>query len=365
MRILLSVHRYPPHIGGSEEVSRRIAEHLAGEGHDVTVATSHHGRRAPAENPDVRQFLLSSSNLWPDLPPPERAEAARYRTLFEEPWDIRFIYAAQSWALNAVWDLIGSGRARDILAPCGYSWLGEPEARSYFALIEQLLPKFAHVVYHSDSYQDYVFARDRGLIDNAVVIPNGTDLPSLPFSVEEKHAAGSGATLVTIGSHVRTKGHADFFRACRRTGLPGILVAARPASRRERVRGCYFQCRARVAVSPNVDLVDGRSRPLVERALSDAHLFFFPSAIETAPLVILEAMARATPWVSYDVGMVRTLPGGLVVRDVGEAVETLAALAGDAARRRDLAEAGRRAVADVYEWSRVLPEYARLVQSLP
>lgn len=364
MRILYAVHRYPPHIGGSEEVSRRIAEYLFAEGHEVVVATSHHPDRGRTQGPEVRQFRLSRSDLWPHVSPSERGDAERYRELFDEPWDVRFVYAAQSWALNLVWDKIGRGDAHDMLAPCGYSWLGDPAARSYFELIEELLPRFERVVYHSDVYQDYTFARERGLLANAVVIPNGTDLPALDAPVEEKHASGESATVVTVASHVRSKGHSDFLRACRRTGLEGVLVAARPAGLAERARGCYFPCRARVALARDVRIADGRDRAKVDRELAAAHLFFLPSKVETAPLVILEAMARATVWVSYDVGMVSTLPGGVVVAGLSEAVEALRDLARNPSRRIDLGRAGRAAIARDYEWSRLLPEYGRVVESL-
>lgn len=364
MRILWAVHRYPPHIGGSEEVSRRVVDHLVQRGHDVTVATLHHASRAPMGDPNVIQFRFSKNDVWPDIRAADRAEALRYRELFDGEWDVRFVYSAQNWTLNAVWDLVGKRDTRDILAPVGYSRLGRRGSKRYFEIIEQLIPKFDRVVYHSDVYQDYAFARDRGLLDNAVVIPNGTDLPELLMALDVKHAAPD-ATVVTVGSHVRSKGHAGFLAACRRAGLPGLLVAPRPVGNIERARGCYYQCSARLAVTRNVRAIDGRNRHLVDETLSAGHLFFLPSTIETAPLVILEAMARGTPWVSYDVGMVRTLPGGIVVVGLGEAVETLAALANDPSRRATLARDGRDAVAERYEWGRVLPEYAALVESRP
>jgi glycosyltransferase involved in cell wall biosynthesis len=362
VRILYAVHRYPPHIGGSEVVSQRVVEYLVGRGHEVTVATGHHPDRVSGAGPRIEQFRLARGDLWPDVKPSRRTEADRYRALFASEWDARILYTAQNWHLDLVWDLVGTSPARDILAPVGFSLLGNPGAREYFELMEELLPKFHRVVYHSDTYQDYGFARDRGLLGNAVVIPNGTDLPALPESVWDKHAR-PGARLVSVASHVRSKGHADFFSACRRTRLGGTLVAPRPVSTVERFRGCYHQCRARLAFARNVEMIDGHDRHAVESIVADAQLFFLPSKIETAPLVLLEAMARATPWVSYDVGMVKALPGGVVVRDLGAAVDTLVELAADPARRMALAEAGRAEIAERYEWSLVLPEYARLVES--
>jgi glycosyltransferase involved in cell wall biosynthesis len=362
VRILYAVHKYPPYIGGSEEVSRRIVEHMVEVGHDVTVATVAHPRRPEQPgNPTIRSFAHMGTRLWPDIPSAQRAEAESYRSLFEQEWDLRFIYAAQNWTLNAVWDLVGHSDAADVLAPCGYSWLGTPGSDSYFDLIAQLLPKFAAVIYHSDEYQDYYFARDRDLLANAVIIPNGTELP--PRSAGDKQSERGPVTVATVGSHVRSKGHADFTRACRRTGLPGVLVAPRPAVTRERLRGCYYQCVARTSLSSGVRLVEGSAPGVVDSVLAEAQMFFLPSKVETAPLVILEAMARSVPWVSYDVGMVHALPGGLVVADLDEAVDALRSLASDADRRRALAAAGREAIERKYRWGLVLPRYEAVLRA--
>ncbi len=48
-------------------------------------------------------------------------------------------------------------------------------------------------------------------------------------------------------------------------------------------------------------------------AFKSSDLFAFPSQIEVAPLVILEAMACGLPWVSLNVGNVSSLSGGLIV----------------------------------------------------
>jgi glycosyltransferase involved in cell wall biosynthesis len=356
MKVLLAVHRYPPYIGGSEEVSRRIAEHLARCGHDVTVATGAHKARVPGTaGPCVESFKLRSSSLWPNLPRSEAHEARRYRELFSGDWDVRFIYAAQSWALNVVWDLVGTGNAADILAPVGYSWLGKAHASAYFEVMTDLLPRFSAVVYHSTEYQDHHFARDRGLLSNAVVIPNGT--ATVPEeAVRGKHDHDT-CLLLTVGSHVRSKGHADFLRVAR------SLVAPRPATLRERLRGCYFYCRAMSASNPRVEHVEGSAPARVAESYRRAGVFFLPSTVETAPLVILEAMASATPWVSYDVGSVKTLPGGIVVPDVDEAARALRGLVNDPARRRALAREGRAAIETTYSWDKVLPRYRQVVET--
>ena len=49
------------------------------------------------------------------------------------------------------------------------------------------------------------------------------------------------------------------------------------------------------------------------QAFMEADIFAFPSQVEVAPLVALEAMASKIPWVSLNVGNMKQLKGGFIV----------------------------------------------------
>jgi glycosyltransferase involved in cell wall biosynthesis len=85
-----------------------------------------------------------------------------------------------------------------------------------------------------------------------------------------------------------------------------------------------------------------------------ADVFLAASKTECQPLVLLDAMAAGVPFVSTDVGCVRSLSGGLVAHNDAEFDAHAAALMNDPALRKRLADAGRRAHATRYNCAATL-----------
>jgi glycosyltransferase involved in cell wall biosynthesis len=193
------------------------------------------------------------------------------------------------------------------------------------------------------------------------VIPNAADEP-LPRQAPH----GEESVFVTVGSHVRSKGHADFVEAVRtigaRTPARGVIVAP-PRRGLDSLRGCQPRCLLE-SLRGRVELVDGRPDGIVEEQLARADAFLFPSRIECAPLVIVEAMAAGVPWVSYDVGNVRELAGGIVVDGPGELAEAGARLAESPSEREQLGRDGSNAWRERHRWPAVIDAYERLFARL-
>jgi glycosyltransferase involved in cell wall biosynthesis len=98
--------------------------------------------------------------------------------------------------------------------------------------------------------------------------------------------------------------------------------------------------------------------------------FVLPSVNEGTPVSAIEALASGTPVVANRVGgvpdVVRDGVDGFLVEpgDAEAAAEKLVALAGDAALRRRLGEAGRARVLERYSVSRLVDDVDRLYRSL-
>lgn len=354
MRLVLAVERYFPAIGGAERVVQRVAEGLAGRGHDVTVITSGPRSSERVSGVAVERFPVRGNEA---LGIRGDVDAALRHVESIQP-ELVFAYAAQTWTADACSIFLDKPRTfRMVLAPCGFSALGAQRYGRYFNSLRERLPRYDALVFHSAIYQDWDFAVDAGAV-RRFVIPNGADeaLPRVPTT-------GKPLTI-TIGSHVRTKGHADFARLVRELGdyCRGAIVA--PArTGREAIRGCQPACALRAAASGgDLELVDGRDPSVAPRMLARADLFVLPSRVECAPLVILEAMAAGVPWVSYDVGNVRELAGGVVVNSFAR----LVGAASDLLERNDrtLVDAGRRAWAANHRWTDVVAKYERLFTDL-
>jgi len=195
------------------------------------------------------------------------------------------------------------------------------------------------------------------------VIPNAADDPP-----PRRPHAGGDTVFVTVGSHVRSKGHGDFIAAIRSiastTAARGVVVAP-PRWGLDFARGCQAKCFLEsLRGGSTVRFVDGRPSGAVGRELAEADVFLFTSQIECAPIVILEAMAAGLPWVSFDVGNVRELPGGIVVDGFDELVAAGARLARTPAERESLGQAGQSAWRERHRWPGVVDAYERLFLDL-
>lgn len=357
MSVLLTVERYPPAIGGAERVAQRVAEGLAERGHSVTVMTSGPRQSEVRSGVSVERFPIRGNRnvgFQGDIGAPLDLVARL------DP-DVVFSYAAQTWPTDVCSDLLDRPeRPAMVLGPCGFSALHEDRWRGYFEDLEQRLPLYDALIFHSAKYQDWDFAVSAGA-ERLHVIPNGAD--PAPDGGRRK-TDRDRPLLLTVGSHVHSKGHGDFarvLRSVRRTRPARGLIVAPPRRGRDIVRGCQPRCHARNVLPGNgLKMMDGRARANVDAAFASADVFLLPSKVECSPLVIIEAMAAGVPWISYDVGNVHELAGGIVVDDRAEMADRVPeVLDGEHPR---LGAEGRRAWEQHHRWGSLLSRYERVLE---
>jgi L-malate glycosyltransferase len=355
LRILATVERYAPAIGGAERVVQRVAEGLATRGHELHVLT---GGEERVELGGVHVHRLPLSGNETRGIRGDRASVAA--TIADIGPDLIFNYAAQVWPTDCCFELLDAPeRPRMVLAPCGFSGLHRRRYRAYFKSMPARLRRYDALILHSSVYQDYEFAA-RARAEPIFVVPNGADPPAARPPAQSSNEA----LAVTVGSHVVTKGHAQFARAVRELGrqrpVRGMIVAP-PRRGLDSLRGCQLTCYARARTGP-IEIVDGSQPDAAARAIAAADLFLFTSRVECAPLVILEAMAAGVPWVSYDVGNVSELAGGIVV---SSRAELLAAarriLAGEGG---ELGEQGREAWDSGHRWGDIVARYESVFEDV-
>jgi glycosyltransferase involved in cell wall biosynthesis len=358
LRILATVERYAPAIGGAERVVQRISEGLAKRGHDVHVLTGGAAEDAELGGVKVHRVAVSGNEARGI-----RGDAgAVLRTIERVAPDIVFNYAAQTWATDCCFELLSRpDRPRMVMAPCGFSGLRSRRYRDYFASLGERLRRYDALVLHSAVYQDWDFARDAGA-GPMFVVPNGADPPA------DRDALGLRSPgeplVVTVGSHVYSKGHGEFAGTIRqlvdRRPVRGAIVAP-PRHGLDALRGCQAACSFR-ARHRSLQLVNGSSPATVAAVLAAADLFLFTSRIECAPLVVLEAMAAATPWISYDVGNVSELPGGVVVGARDDLLPTAMRLLDDP--DSDLGAEGHAAWETTHRWELIIPRYESVFEEV-
>ena len=311
-------------------------------------------------------------------------EADRYRSfVLEGGFDVVMTYAAQQWTTDALLPILDRIPAGTVLAPCGFSGLEDPAYADYFARLPEDLRRFDELIFHSGGYQDIEFARRAGL-ENLNVVPNGASLEEFEGTdsdFRERHGVDPDEPLLlTVGPHNWRKGHALAIEGFRRANTGGgtlVVIGNSPLR-----AGCQWDCRRR-ALTTRIRTA-GRKRvrildvPRVEvlAAYGAADLFVFGSQVECSPLVLFEAVASATPFVSTAAGNAAEIAqwtgGGVVVpssRRDGLVTASpdafgaeIARLWSDAAERSRLAASGRARWLEEFTWDRIAGLYEEVYE---
>ncbi len=387
MRILHCVESYHPSIGGMQYVARMLSERLARRGHDVTVATAHHPERTETSLGGVRVVPFRvSGNLVRGL----RGDVDGYRAFLERGgFDVVTLFAAQQWATDVALETLPAIRSKVVFVPTGFSSLFDPAYASYFERMAGWLRAIHANVFLSESYRDVDFARKHGAT-NIHLIPNGASEEEFrersPIDLRAKLGIPPGDLLLLhVGSFTGLKGQPEAIRIFARARLKRatLLLVGDPASRKAVARSIR---RARLYGLSPLRLVDRNSARIVSldraatvAAFQAADLFLFPSNVECSPIVLFEAAAAGTPFLSTDAGnateiarwtgsgeimATRRRKNGYVDAEIGPAAAQLRRLVNDAPRRRDMAEAGRRAWIDRFTWDAIARRYEELYLSL-
>jgi len=336
-RLLLCCEHYPPSVGGVQEVMRQIAERLAAEGLEVTVATSPHPQRSlDTVRNGVRVVSFDIVGNWAKG---MTGQIEEYRSFLRHgKFDAVLIKAAQQWTFDAAMHVLPEMVCRKLFIPCGFSGLRDPFYSKYFQQMPEWLRRFDGLIFYSNEYQDIAFARAHG-IKSLHLIPNGVDEREFqdPEFGEIRQRLGIDVKddlIIGVGSRIATKGHWEVVRAFRKANLnrPATLVinANSPGNTfagsvkrhlKHALTGRlplpwvarWYNLTQKFKRVLVVDL----SRADVVSLYKSADLFVMASHVEYSPLVLFEAAAAGTPFVASDAGnsqeIARWTRGGVVV----------------------------------------------------
>ncbi len=371
MRVVLLPSAYAPVVGGVEELTARLAQHLAAGGTRSKCWTIRHPAALPAaEEVDgvrVRRFALPLPRLAPG--PLARfafdARRASRPLLHAGAAFTPDVLHVQCFSANGVY---ATWLARRLRVPLVVTLQGETvmdDADIYdrsLTLRTSLRCSLGHAA--------AVTGCSRFVLDDAerrfglrpgrgVVIPNGVDLDGvmhatpleLPFTrfvlaagrvVEKK---GFDLLLAAFGQIAPT--HPDVGLVIGGTGsaLDGLMRQAAASGLSERVAFPGLLSRAQMAW-----------------AMAAAEAFVLPSRIEPFGIVVLEALAAGCPAIVSARGgateIVRDAVDGLVVDplDVGALAGAVARLLDDAPFRERLRRAGPPRAAE-FEWGAITSRY--------
>lgn len=368
LSILHTVELYGPHVGGAELVVQQLSERLAKRGHNVTVATTRLAERTfdqlngvQIEEFDV-QGAIARGFTGSDI--------AHYQQfLLKHPADIMMNYAAQQWATDLAFDTLAStsNRRVNIIAPCGYSALSDsktlqmPQFADYFnKVIPTYLPKYDAAVYNSQRYQDYQFAQNHGFA-NSVIIPNGvgeeefSQAPKVNF--RQKYNITTRYMGLCVAGFYPGKGQDRVIDCVRQMNRPDFTMVFIGKE------GNLLAKLKEKSKRLNVKFMVGIPREDILAAYHQADIFLFGSEKECSPLVIIEAKASHTPFVSTDCGNIREWKGGVVCAPEKMAVYANRIL-DEEIIHRSFAEDGWKEWKEKLTWETIVDKYENLYSRL-
>lgn len=369
MNILHTVQFYYPWIGGSEEVVRQISERLAKRGHQVTVATAYDPKRDFEElnGVKIKEFKISGNSVKGI-----KGEKKKYQDfIINSNYDIIMNYAAQIWSSDIVFELLSNIKSSKIFAPCGYSALKSPTQRvlywRYYKKLPKYISQYDQMIYHSAIYQDKIFGDKHG-IKNYTIIPNGAseiEFKSKYISFKDEYNISTPFMLLSVGTHLRGKGHKfiiESFKKLKRNDVTLVIIGN---DLNVGYRRCLKRCEQEANKSEGkIKIFTEIPREHTISAFLEADIFVFGSKVEAFPLVILEAMASKTPFVTTNVGNVRELEGGIIVKYPNEMTQHINELLNDPSERNRLAEKGYKMWKERYTWEKITNKYENLYSQI-
>jgi len=385
MKILHTVESYLPARHGMSEVVRQLSEGLVRRGHEVTVATSENAERdyETFEGVKIRAFPISGNTIRGTQGPSEEY----IRFVKEGTYDIITCFAAQQWATDLLLSHLPSLSAKKVFVPTGFSALHDPNYTNYFARMPDWLRSFDANVFLSDTYQDAAFAQQYG-ISNSVLIPNGASYeefaPTPTPYLRKKLGISRRSTLILhVGSYTGEKGHREAIEIFLNSPIRNatLLFVGQNPTKVLKIFGRkirYIELPKSYLLAGKKVLVQTLSREDTVQAYQEADVFLFPSRIECSPIVLFEAAASGTPFLSSDVGNAREIAewtgGGTIIPtvrrdqrgypDIAIGSRMLAELVKDKALRAKMGTSARRAWEARFTWEKITDRYEALYQAV-
>jgi L-malate glycosyltransferase len=314
LKILHTVERYHPHVGGMEEVVRQLSEKLVLLGHDVTVATGEHPER---KNSTINDVKVVSFNIKGNLALGMHGETEAYKNfLLSSNFDIIVNFAAQQWATDIALPILSILKGKKIFVPTGFSGLYDPAYASYFENMKTWMTQYQACVFPSSDYRDINFARENN-IQQKYIIPNGAGadefMPQSNIDVRQQlHIPSTDFLILHVGSNTGLKGQKDAIEIFLRSKVKNatlLLIGHNNDVIRENLwkNKRLSLLRLKNIFSGKKIILTSVSRQQTVAAYKTADLFLFPSNIECSPIVLFECMAAGLPFISTDVGNVREI----------------------------------------------------------
>lgn len=288
----LSNHVFPFHVGGSETVIKNVSECMAANGHNVYV----YGCDATDDR------IIGGVNI-------SKCNQNNIVDIIKRHEKI-IIYSDSFLLFNQVIKLISLLNKNITLFPVGMNAsLKDSNIRN------NLLRNADKVnfICHDNFYEDAIFLKTNNI--SFKVIPNG--ISRNEFNKRKKSIVKKDEyNILCVANTFPKKGHKELLDVCKvvneKCKINLNICCHEPKWQIGRNLQKILQNQSS-HMPYNVKWHINLDRSVLIEQFYDNDIFMLCSLKEVAPVCILEAAAASLPWISFDVGNVKSIEGGIVV----------------------------------------------------
>lgn len=364
-RLLLACNFFWPSVGGTELLVEHLGEQLLDAGYEVDVACRHLDARSVLTRKGMRihqfrcQGRFFDASMGPDARAYQRHVAAGgYKAVIA-------LAHPDNWSCHLLTDL-PSPRPRRILMPSinaenMHTW----EQYGVMPAIRRTLAAADALIAVSQSGQDRQVFERLGLPH--AFIPHAVDNAAAPGDMRARYAFDPARPLLAcVGNFWPVKNQAALLEIMAQAPGDWQLALAGAALPWSAELAFFDRCWELARADPRLRLL-GPLPPLEAAALiREADVLLVPSLGESAgPLVLLQAMSFATPWVATpQCNAVGDEAGGLTV-ELARFPEAIGALLQNPDAAAALGALGREHWRTSFTWESSLPLFLDLIEGRP
>lgn len=347
MNILFTVNTYKPHLDGVQFVTSYLAEGLAARGHRVELIT--YAVKGAAEEEtingvhvirrDVRTVHMRHLGDKKGY----QSYILSHQNEFDAIINIGTQSALTDWMLpiikkinvptilhiHSIWDFKIRNTDKSSVPAFILKLAGNLRWGGYFLKNSGAFKKYSAVVQlHSKDYSVAKFKKWYGI--ESYILENASDARFFEPCEKEPY-------IVNVSNYFPMKNQRKLIEIFSKSNIPDnwklVLVGSEENDYCRSIKE-YAQSLFGSESEKRVKILTDISRAETIDIVRQGSIFVSASLREAFPISTIEAMAAKVPFLSYDVGIVKYLPGGLIARSDDEYINALEKLVHD----RDYAE---------------------------
>lgn len=356
MKIVFTVNTYAPLKDGVQAVTQYHAEGLAQRGHEVVVIT---GRPTDTKEREVlggveiiRVPVYTEHTI-------HRGDKQAYQALVKtqcENADVLINVCTQIVFTDWVLPILPQISCKKVLYMHGmfeFKWhknnidsikhivsklINSIRWGTYYKMVPKYMKQYDQIIHLHESDDAYCYCQKKGL-DKCLVLENAAE----DCFFDEKIEKAAKPYMICISNYTPIKNQEFVLKAFYESGLIEeslVFMGSSETPYLNELIALQKQLESRYG-KKKVAFLHDVPRNQVVHYLKGAKLFVTGSRWEAFPIVIIESMAAGVPFICTDVGCVKYLPGGIIVKKEKEMAYWMSLLLSNQETAVSLGEAGR------------------------